>query len=120
MPDSKPKSAPPAASAINALIAQIKKLESFRHIEVDDAKLEDFDTETEELILKTMGKGTHLLEAYELATMGEAESIVNIPQAAQEEAAQDVPHKALEQRRQVLEACLSELGGISGVQRPEL
>lgn len=120
MPDSKNKPASPTASATDALIAQIKKLESFRHIEVDSAKLDDFDTETEQLIQGALGDGTHLLEAYELATMGEAESIVNIPQAAQEDAVQDIPHKALEQRRQVLEACLSELGGISGVQRPEL
>lgn len=119
MLDTKPtRASRPPISAITALIAQIRKLEVFRHGQVDSANLDDFDTETEQLILRTFGDGTTLLEAYELATMGEAESIVNIPQAAQEDAAQDIPHKALEQRRQVLEACLSELGGNSGVQRP--
>jgi hypothetical protein len=32
-----------------------------------------------------------------------------MPQGAQEDAAQDVPLKAIEQRRQVLEGCLAEL-----------
>ncbi|HZC68242.1 MAG TPA: hypothetical protein VE201_06460 [Nitrospirales bacterium] len=89
--------------------AQIKKLEAFRHGQADSTALDEFDAETEQLILRTLGVDTHLLEAYGLAIMGEAENIVNIPQQAQEDAAQDVPRKAIEQRRQVLEACMAEL-----------
>jgi hypothetical protein len=48
------------------------------------------------------------LEAYRYATMAEAESVVNLPESAQEEAAQDLPKKAIQQRRQVLEGCRSE------------
>ena len=49
------------------------------------------------------------MEAYELAMMGEAETIVNMPQSAQEDATQDLFHKGLEQRRQVIEGCLADL-----------
>src|SRR5438132_9591063 len=89
--------------------AQIKKLEAFRRGQADLTALDEFDAETEQLIRRTFGTDTHLLEAFGLATMGEAESIVNIPQQAQEDAVQDVPRKAIEQRRQVLEACMAEL-----------
>jgi len=98
--------------------AQIKKLEAFRHGQADSTALDEFDAETDQLILRTFGVDTHLLEAYGLATMGEAESIVNIPQQAQEDAAQDVPRKAIEQRRQVLEACLAELDSNAGKPKP--
>ncbi len=98
--------------------AQIKKLEAFRHGQADSTALDEFDAETDQLILRTFGVDTHLLEAYGLAIMGEAESIVNIPQQAQEDAAQDVPRKAIEQRRQVLEACLAELDSNTGKPKP--
>ena len=88
---------------------QIKKLEAFRHGEADSTELDEFDAETEQLILRTFREDTHLLEAYGLAIMGEAESIVNMPQQAQEDAVQDLPRKAIQQRRQVLEGCLAEL-----------
>lgn len=119
MPDTKAtRASRPPVSAAAGLIAQIRKLEAFRHGQVDPANLDDFDTESEQLIFKMFGDATTHLEAYELATMGEAETIVNIPQAAQEDAMQDIPLKALEQRRQVLEVCLSELGGNSGARQP--
>ena len=89
--------------------AQIKKLEAFRHGQADSTALDEFDVETEQLILRTLGQSTLLLEAYGLAIMGEAETIVNMPQPAQEDSVQDLPRKAIEQRRQVLEACMAEL-----------
>src|SRR3989454_1481323 len=99
--------------------AQIKKLEAFRHGQADSTALDEFDAETEQLILRTFREGTHLLEAYGLAIMGEAENIVNIPQQAQEEAAQDIPRMAIEQRRQVLEACLAELTMVAAQPKPK-
>ena len=87
---------------------QIRKLEALRHDPSNTAALEEFDEETEQLILRRFGEATRHLEAYELAMLGEAETIVNIPQSAQEDATQDVFHKGIEQRRQVLEACLAE------------
>ncbi len=91
------------------LVEQIKKLQALRHMHSDSAALEEFDEETEQLILQRFGEDTKHWEAYELAMMGEAETIVNMPQAAQEDATQDLFHKGLEQRRQVLEGCLADL-----------
>jgi hypothetical protein len=90
------------------LAEQIKKLEALRHMAGSSA-LEEFDEETERLILQRFGEDTKHWEAYELAMMGEAETIVNMPQAAQEDATQDLFHKGIEQRRQVLEGCLADL-----------
>ena len=90
------------------LAEQIKKLEALRHA-ADSSALEEFDAETEQLILQRFGEDTKHWEAYELAMMGEAETIVNMPQAAQEDTTQDMFHKGLEQRRQVLEGCLADL-----------
>ena len=94
------------------LAEQIIKLQALRHRE-DPAALEEFDEETEQLILQRFGDATNHLEAYELAMMGEAETIVNMQQAAQEDATQDLFHKGLEQRRQVLEGCLADLADIA-------
>lgn len=87
---------------------QLKKLEALRHA-ADSSALEEFDEEAEQLILQRFGEATNHLEAYELAMMGEAETIVNMPQAAQEDATQDLFHKSIEQRRQVLEGCLADV-----------
>ena len=97
---------------------QIRKLEAFRHGQADSSALDEFDADTEQLILRTFGEATQHLGAYELATMGEAETIVNIPQAAQEDAVQDLPRKAIEQRRQVLEACMAELTVVPDQPKP--
>jgi len=100
---------------LDQLAEQLKKLEALRHnSDSDSIELDAFDAETEQLILRMFGESTQHLEAYELATVGEAEYIVNIPQAAQEDGAQDLYHKGLEQRRQVLEACLAELQSSAG------
>jgi hypothetical protein len=100
---------------LDQLAEQLRKLETLRHnSDSDNIALDAFDAETEQLILRTFGESTQHLEAYELATVGEAEYIVNIPQSAQEDGAQDLFHKGLEQRRQVLEACLAELQSGAG------
>jgi hypothetical protein len=76
--------------------------------QMDASALAAFDEETEELIREAYGETNDRLEAYRYATMAEAESVVNLPESAQEEAAQDLPKKAIQQRRQVLEGCRSE------------
>ena len=93
---------------LDQLAEQIKKLEALRHA-ADPSALEEFDEETEQLILQRFGEDTKHWEAYELAMMGEAETIVNMPQAAQEDTTQDLFHKGIQQRRQVLEGCLADL-----------
>lgn len=87
---------------------QINKLDALRRAE-DSSALEEFDDETEHLILQRFGDASPHLEAYELAMMGEAETIVNMPQSAQEDSTQDLFHKSIEQRRQVLEGCLADV-----------
>jgi hypothetical protein len=49
------------------------------------------------------------MEAYEYATLAEAEAVVNIPESAQEPLSQDLPQKAIQQRRQVLQGVVNEL-----------
>lgn len=93
---------------LDQLAEQVKKLEALRHA-ADLSALEEFDEETERLILQRFGENTKHWEAYELAMMGEAETIVNMPQAAQEDTTQDLFHKGIQQRRQVLEGCLADL-----------
>jgi CBS domain-containing protein len=73
------------------------------------SSLADFDQETDGLISLVFGAASELLEAYEYAQLGEASSLVNLPEEAQEPGAQDVDRESLQQRKRVLESCISEL-----------
>lgn len=106
MPDTNASFSP---SRSERLQSQIDKLETLSHPQLDFSKLADFDVETEQLLSQTFGETDRKLETYKYATMGEAASLVNLPEAAQEASDQDTPQKAIQQRRQVLEGCLSEL-----------
>jgi len=88
--------------------SQMRKLESLARSS-DTRLLAQFDTETETLLIETFGTASENLEAYKYAIVGEAETMINLPESAQEAAAQDVPKKAIQQRRQVLEGCLTAL-----------
>jgi CBS domain-containing protein len=68
--------------------------------------LEDFDEAAEELISQVYGQASDELEAYYYAKTGEA---ANLPEEAQESGTHDVERESLQQRRQVLESCLSGL-----------
>ncbi|MGH7232892.1 MAG: hypothetical protein ACREJU_16265 [Nitrospiraceae bacterium] len=89
--------------------AQIDKLEALSHGKADGRALAQFDAETEQLLSSIFGASDKRLETYKYATMAEAETMVNLPESAQEAMAQDLPKKAIQQRRQVLEGCISEL-----------
>jgi hypothetical protein len=91
--------------------AQIDKLEALCHHPEAAAALADFDEETEEILAVVFGAGSRRIETYKYATVGDAEMMVNMPEEAQEPFAQDVPLKAIQQRRQALQACLSDLEG---------
>jgi len=71
--------------------------------------LAEFDQETEQLIGQIFGESSELLEAYEYAQLGEASTLVNLPEEAQEPGAQDLDREGLQQRKRVLESCISEL-----------
>ena len=92
---------------------QMRKLESLAR-STDARVLEQFDAETEHLLIVTFGTASENLEAYKYATVGDAESMINLPESAQEAAAQDLPKKAIQQRRQVLEGCVTVLEEAEG------
>ncbi|WP_447977381.1 CBS domain-containing protein [Candidatus Nitrospira bockiana] len=71
--------------------------------------LAEFDLATERLISQVFGETSELLEAYEYAKLGEAASLVNLPEEAQEHGAHDVERESLQQRKRVLDSCISEL-----------
>lgn len=96
------------------LQAQLEKLESLGHRLANEQELSQFDNETEELLGRYFGPSDARLEAYKYATLAEAETLVNMPESAQEQSAQDLPKKALQQRRQVLEGIMSEFQEVEG------
>lgn len=90
--------------------AQLEKLEKLGHAQGGAPyDLTEFDEETERLLRKTFGNAHEFVETYALATMAEAEALVNLPESAQESLSQDLPQKALQQRRQVLHGAVADL-----------
>ena len=98
-----------AGSRSEAFQNQIRKLEAMTQGQPKATALGDFDDETEQMILNMYGNSHPHLEAYKYAVLGEAETMINLPEQAQEDAAVDTPRKAVQQRRQVLEGILSDL-----------
>lgn len=76
---------------------------------VSASTLEEFDLETERLIREALGETSELVETYEYAQLGEAAGLVNFPDEAPESGAHDVDRESLNQRKRVLESCISEL-----------
>jgi signal-transduction protein with cAMP-binding, CBS, and nucleotidyltransferase domain len=73
------------------------------------ARLTDFDAMVEQTLGEIFGESSNLLEAYEYAKVGEAAGLVNLPEEAQENGAQDIERESLQQRKRVLESAISEL-----------
>ena len=71
--------------------------------------IDEFDVETERLLREILGETSELVEAYEYAQLGEAAGLVNFPDEAPESGAHDVDRESLNQRKRVLESCISEL-----------
>lgn len=88
---------------------QLTKFQPFMSRRKPIASLEDFDDAAERLIGQVFGGASDELETYQYAKLGEASSIVNIPEEAQESGAQDTYRESLQQRKRVLESCVSEL-----------
>lgn len=90
--------------------AQLENLEKLSHAQSGTTyDLTEYDEETERLLRQTFGNAHEFVETYSLATMAEAEALVNLPESAQESLSQDLPQKALQQRRQVLHAAVADL-----------
>ncbi len=98
-----------AESRSDNLKARIGMLERLAHHTVVNPTFDEFDAETEEVLIKIYGASHKYVESYKYATVGEAEAIVNLPESAQEPLTQDTPKKGLQQRRQVLQSILADL-----------
>lgn len=71
--------------------------------------LEEFDSESERLIVDMLGEHSELLDAYEYAELGEASGLVNMTEEAPESVGLDSERQNILQRSRVLESCVSEL-----------
>ena len=98
------------ASLLDRLRTQVHKLESLSRSE-DRHDLEEFDAETEDLLVEAFGTASESLEAYKYATVGDAERMTNLAVPAQTSPSHHVPPKRLHLRRQILEGCVSLLEG---------
>jgi len=98
-----------AQSRSDGLKAQIDKLEGLAHHTVVNPTFDQFDAETEDMLIKIYGVSHKYVESYKYATVGEAEAIVNLPESAQEALTRDTPKQGLQQRRQVLQSILTDL-----------
>ena len=101
------------------LKAQIDKLEGLAHHTVVNPTFDQFDAETEDILIEIYGVNHKYVESYKYATVGEAEALVNLPESAQEPQTRDIPKKALQQRRQVLQSILTDLQALE-LQEAEL
>jgi hypothetical protein len=88
---------------------QVKKLDGLMEESEGSTELRSFDTETELLLLNLNCQDTKWSETYKYATLGEAESMVNLPASAQQAGVLNRFKKSLQQRRQVLLGCLGYL-----------
>ena len=91
---------------INELLTRFKPFLSRR---TPTARLADFDAAAEQTLAQIFGEASNLAEAYEYAKTGEAAGLVNLPEEAQENGAQDIDRESLQQRKRVLESAISEL-----------
>ena len=77
------------------LKAQIDKLEGLAHHTVVNPYFDQFDAETEDILIKIYGTNHKYIESYKYATVGEAEAMVNLPESAQEPLTRDIPKKGI-------------------------
>jgi CBS domain-containing protein len=94
---------------VERLQQQLIRFQTFLSRRQPASSLIDFDAATERLISRVFGETSEMLEAYEYAKLGEASSIVNLPEEAQEGGARDIERESLQQRKRVLESCIREL-----------
>jgi len=92
--------------------AQIDKLEGLAHVTAVHPTFDEFDEDTEAILVRIFGASHPYVESYKYATLGEAEAIVNLPESAQEPQTRDIPKQGLQQRRQVLQSILTDLKGL--------
>ncbi|CUS39802.1 hypothetical protein [Candidatus Nitrospira nitrificans] len=96
---------------LEALVQQLEDLSQSQEgaLHEPNEALAAFDGEVEQLLTKLYGAEHERLQSYKYATLGEAEAMVNLPESAQLPTESDDFKKSLQQRRQVLQGCISEL-----------
>jgi CBS domain-containing protein len=94
---------------VERLRQQLNRFQMFLSRRQGTASLADFDAASERLISRVFGVASEMLEAYEYAKLGEASSLVNLQEEAQEGGAHDTERESLQQRKRVLESCILEL-----------
>jgi len=98
------------ATLLDRVRTQVHKLDSLSLSE-DGRGLEEFDAETEDLLVEAFGTASESLEAYKYATVGDAERLTNLAVPAQASSSQHATPGPLHHRRQILEGCVSILEG---------
>jgi hypothetical protein len=97
-----------APTRLDRLRTQVHKLDSLSLS--DDARgLEQFDAETEDLLIEAFGTASESLEAYKYAMVGDDERLIIMTSPAQTGTSQKDAYTRLPHRRQILEGCVSIL-----------
>jgi CBS domain-containing protein len=104
---------------IERLRQQLSRFLTFLSRRQPVSSLAEFDAAAERLISRVFGETSELLGAYAYAKLGEASSMVNMPEEAQEGGARDTERESLHQRKRVLESCISELESLRWPQTSE-
>ncbi len=94
---------------VERLRQQLARFKPFLSRRANAESLAEFDQATEQLLSAIFGEASEIAEAYEYAKVGEAASLVNLPEEAQESGTQDIDRESLQQRKRVLESAVSEL-----------
>jgi len=94
---------------IELLKQQLVRFQPFLSRRPGSLSIEEFDRAAQRLISRIFGESSEMLETYAYAKVGEAASLVNLQEEAQESGAHDTYRESLQQRKRVLESCIQEL-----------
>ncbi|HMS82752.1 MAG TPA: hypothetical protein PKD12_03775 [Nitrospira sp.] len=97
------------SDALKEQLARLELLSSQDYTNANERDLMAFDIQTQSVLGRLYGEGHQYLELYKYATLGEAEALVNLPEAAQELPPTDSAKTRFQQRRQALHAMLTEM-----------
>jgi CBS domain-containing protein len=97
---------------VGLLRQQLAKFQPFLSRRATSLSIEEFDQATERLISRVFGESSEMLEAYQYAKVGEAASLLNLQEEAQESGSHDTYRESLQQRKRVLESCTLELDAL--------
>lgn len=97
---------------VGLLRQQLAKFQPFLSRRATSLSIGEFDQATERLISRVFGESSEMLEAYQYAKVGEAASLLNLQEEAQESGAHDTYRESLQQRKRVLESCAMKLDAL--------